>query len=329
MNAPARLLLAVLLCAAGWLLLPETAAASSYCNFGTLSGLSLGTIGGAGGSTNSNFTVACTSWESTPVTFTVCLLIDPNSNMYQGIGPRKMKYNWSADQPNFDLYTSASRSQIIGSTGSGHTAYTQSASVAASSNGNGVSATFTFPVYAYVPAGQSVPSGDYVYQMTPIQKYVVNTGSDNPATAAQCAANGSTQSNYSSITAQGDSGCQIASASDMDFGSVSTLNSAQNQTSVLQLYCPSNTSYTIGLNDGVNADGSTRRMRKSGTSNYINYELYQDSSHTTRWGTAPDARVSGNGTGAVESRSIYGRVPIQTAVPGGDYSDTVTVTVYY
>jgi spore coat protein U-like protein len=65
-------------------------------------------------------------------------------------------------------------------------------------------------------------------------------------------------------------------------------------------------------------------------SNFINYALYRDSARTANWGnTVGTDTVSGTGTGANQSLTVYGRVPAQTTPVAGTYTDTIVVTVTY
>ena len=62
--------------------------------------------------------------------------------------------------------------------------------------------------------------------------------------------------------------------------------------------------------------------------------LYRDSARSQRWGNdTAGGSDTVNGSGAAQSNptviNVYGRVPPQTQVPPGDYSDTVTVRLEY
>ena len=66
---------------------------------------------------------------------------------------------------------------------------------------------------------------------------------------------------------------------------------ADNGTGTVTITCTRGTTATIGLGPGSNASGTTRRML-NGTSNYLNYELYQTSARTTVWGNSGTALFS-------------------------------------
>ncbi|WP_299313633.1 spore coat U domain-containing protein, partial [uncultured Halomonas sp.] len=118
---------------------------------------------------------------------------------------------------------------------------------------------------------------------------------------------------------------------DMDFGTVGLLNINHEATSMISVTCTSGAEYDLSLNEGVNADGTTRRMVDSGGTNYVSYRLYSNSGHTTLWGdgTFGDA-VTDTGNGEEQQITVYGRVEADdnaTTPPAGSYSDTVTVEV--
>lgn len=118
--------------------------------------------------------------------------------------------------------------------------------------------------------------------------------------------------------------CSV-SASNLAFGSY-TGTANVDQTSTISVTCTNGTDYSVALNDGANASGSTRRMVNGGT-NYLTYEMYSNAGRTTVWNAA--SPVAGTGNGSAQSITLYGRVPSGQNVPAGSYSDTVQVTVTY
>lgn len=129
-------------------------------------------------------------------------------------------------------------------------------------------------------------------------------------------------------------GCQVAGGAtsgnnfgSMNFGSWSLLNqnidAQQDIGAQVSLACSNGEPYSISLGNGQNYS-SARRMASGG--NFVNYELYQDASHSQRWGTGGEALAS-TGNGNVRNHLVYGRVPVQSVQPAGTYTDTVVVTV--
>lgn len=126
--------------------------------------------------------------------------------------------------------------------------------------------------------------------------------------------------------------CDV-SATNLAFGSITPVTNTNNDiTSTVTVTCSNGTSYNVGLNTGLNASGSTRRMSDGGaTPNYLTYEMYSNSGRTSIWGnTVGTDTVAGTGNGTDQALTVYGRVPSgQQTVPTGSYTDTVTVTVTF
>jgi spore coat protein U-like protein len=121
--------------------------------------------------------------------------------------------------------------------------------------------------------------------------------------------------------------CSVT-AEPLAFGTVSSFDAAVDASSPSTVKCTPNASYTVALDYGLNSASTTQRKLKSTTSaTTVNYNLYSDAAHLSAWGGA--TAVTGTGNGSDQPMTIYGRVPIQTAVAAGDYKDTVTVTVTY
>ncbi|MDQ7996578.1 MAG: spore coat U domain-containing protein [Luteibacter sp.] len=123
--------------------------------------------------------------------------------------------------------------------------------------------------------------------------------------------------------------CTVGTATELNFGSVSGLLRVNtDQTSLVRATCTQRAAYQIGLDNGKNASGTTRRMT-DGT-HFVTYQLFTDPGRTTRWGnTLNTDTAAGTGSGSEQTLTVYGRVPIQPAQPAGSYSDIVTVTVTY
>lgn len=104
-------------------------------------------------------------------------------------------------------------------------------------------------------------------------------------------------------------------------------------TSTLTIECTAATPYSVSLSAGLNAGGATNfASRKMVNGAYaLGYQLYVDNTRSSVWGngTAGSVVYSGNGTGGVQSVTIYGRLPSLTGTVPGTYTDTVTVTVTY
>lgn len=122
--------------------------------------------------------------------------------------------------------------------------------------------------------------------------------------------------------------CRISLATDLDFGTAENLATAINQTSQITVRCPFGTTWRLALDNGVNATGSTRRMR-SAEGNYIPCELYRNSARTQRCGSSTSETVTEFSWGefSPSTNTVYGRVPVQAGVSSGTCLDTVTITL--
>ena len=282
--------------------------------------ISFGSVTPAGAATSGTLAFRCDNWTNTTQSYRVCLTVNPFNP--SGVAPRRMIL-WSPESfLNYDLYADPAHTQIIGSDASGHAVY--STTLTMTTNG---ATDRTMPLYARMPPGQVSTAGSYVSQNTPRLRFIVQPGT-TPPTAAQCAASGQSSTHYFEVTASFANTCFISTATDLDFGAVGNLATQRDQTSAISLRCPTGTAWRLGLNNGSHAAGSVRRM--AGPGGYIQYELYRDAGRTQRWGNTPLTDTSnGTGTGALETRTVYGRVPSQANPGAGTYSDTVTVTLTF
>ena len=125
--------------------------------------------------------------------------------------------------------------------------------------------------------------------------------------------------------------CQINSASDLNFGASGVLDTAVLATSAIDVQCTTGTTYNIGLNQGTGAGATVASRLMTGPgAQTVGYSLYSNAAHTTLWGnTIGTDTIAGTGSGAAQSYTVYGLVPVQTTPGPGTYNDTITVTVTY
>jgi spore coat protein U-like protein len=110
-----------------------------------------------------------------------------------------------------------------------------------------------------------------------------------------------------------------------------TAASATNNTGTVVVTCTSGAPYNLQLDPGAatGATVTTRQMKDTGT-DLLPYALYRDSARTLNWGkTNGTDTVAANGSGILQTYTVYGSIPAGAAVPAGVYSDTVNVTVSY
>lgn len=125
--------------------------------------------------------------------------------------------------------------------------------------------------------------------------------------------------------------CRVNSTTDLNFGNQGVMSSNVDATSSLSVQCTSGTPFNIGLNKGVNgASVSDRRMKAASGTDTVAYHLYRDAARTLNWGdTVATDTLAGTGNGSNQVLTVYARLPAQTGVATGTYTDTVTVTVTY
>jgi spore coat protein U-like protein len=120
-----------------------------------------------------------------------------------------------------------------------------------------------------------------------------------------------------------------ASATNMAFGAYS--GSRIDSVSGISISCTDRTDYDVGLNSGTAAGATVTDRRMTGPrATLLHYGLFRDSRRTANWGnTVGIDTVPGSGNGRVQALTVYGRVPASQSVPGGNYSDTITVTITF
>jgi spore coat protein U-like protein len=130
-----------------------------------------------------------------------------------------------------------------------------------------------------------------------------------------------------SLTLQAE--CLISATSTLAFGTLGVLVVDNDQTTTFKVQCTNSTPYSVGLNEGTTAGGdtTTRKMTKGGGVT-VDYKLLTDTNRTANWGNDVTG-IGQTGNGALQTYTVYGRIPAQTTPAPGSYSDTVTITVTY
>lgn len=133
-----------------------------------------------------------------------------------------------------------------------------------------------------------------------------------------------------SVSATVPSVCTILTESDLVFGTYdSTLKTTLGK---LTTNCTPGLAPVITLDQGSNPDGGSsdaapQRRLKSG-SDYLSYNIFQDSGNTTPWGNTAGTGRSFTATGG-NAIVVYGTIPAGQAAPAGSYTDTVVATINY
>ncbi|WP_071190295.1 spore coat U domain-containing protein [Trichormus sp. NMC-1] len=103
-------------------------------------------------------------------------------------------------------------------------------------------------------------------------------------------------------------------------------------TGAVKTTCTKDAPVSITLNDGLNYDSGTRRLKTTvaGSDAFLSYSLYQDSGYSTAWGSTTSTDLDLTGTGLEVNSTVYGRSPGgQNASVANNYSDTVIATVNF
>ena len=259
----------------------------------------------------------------------MCFSIGTGAAAGSTYNPRRMT-DASGDAMNFQLYRDSGRSQIWGSVDNGtYPPRQQDLQFTILSSGQSQSGSAT--LYGQVPAGQAgLGVGNYTDAFSGVHTKLSYNYNEALLSFGTFPATCGTASNGTfPFTARADvqPQCRLTTATDLDFGSVPGLLAAnRDQISTISTTCTYRTAWQIGLDNGQHG---LRRM--TGVGSYaVNYELYRDIARSLRWGnTLNTDTLSGSGTAATQTVTIYGRVPPQTAVAAGNYSDVVTVTVTF
>lgn len=328
----------VMALATHWVCMPQAAAATSCTatqptlNFGNVSATGTTDVQGS-------FSVTCNTFGLSLLAnarVRMCLSIGAGASGGGNFNPRRM-LNATADALQFQIYSNPARSLIWGARGNAIVPNPVLADFNYSVPLLGGSQTLNFTLYGRVP-GQAAAAGNYDNIFSGIHTTIEYRYAEQllgtPPFPASCISGGSPGSSTSfpfTATAAVPNQCQFNAVTDLAFGSVAGLISAnQDQTSTIGLTCTHRTAWQLGLNNGQNASGSVRRMRLGASGNYVNYELYRNAGRTLRWGnTLNSDTFAGTGTGSPENATVYGRVPSPQAVAAGSYGDVITVTVTF
>lgn len=148
---------------------------------------------------------------------------------------------------------------------------------------------------------------------------------------APLASQAGTDTGTLSVTASVADACTIGDAL-LAFGAYNPVAAgALTQTTTFAVQCTNLTAYNITLNGGGSGvtTGNVRTMRltPAGTTAGLTYELFSDSGLTAPLGVG--VQLPGTGNGAVQSVSIYGRIPANQFVAIGSYSDSVIATINF
>ena len=144
-------------------------------------------------------------------------------------------------------------------------------------------------------------------------------------------ANAATSTGNLNVSAVVADYCELGTTSvSLNLGSyVPTTQSSMS--AAIQVRCTVGTAANIGLGYGLNASGTTRRLKHATDPTvFLTYELYKPDG-TTVWQAPGEVGVVGlTGDGLSQGFNITGKIPSdQWSIKTGDYSDTVVITVTF
>ena len=288
--------------------------------------LNFGSVSSKGKTSYTNWQVTCNQYGHTK---TVNVSLCPYATL-DGLGlssnrRQMVSYSsWPHSYLTYDLYYDPALTQRIDTQANLSTLKCIYKNFTANENQK----VFDLTIYGHVYAGQNVTAGSY-HNNNDIQVNLLYAFSQDkqPSTEDVLASQSSNQSGNSlSVTTNYENSCNLISAYDLNFGQMNDLSQAVTSSTAVALSCPLNTSWKVNLDQGMNYDGTTRRMRKG--ADYIAYELYRDAQYSQLWNNSGTSQgMDNNGTQTIP---IYGKAgPSATAVPAGEYQDTITVTLTY
>ncbi|USJ01148.1 spore coat U domain-containing protein [Xanthomonas prunicola] len=337
-----RMLLALTI-ATLWLAPTQVARADTTCTATLGTSLAFGNVATNGTSDAvATLNVSCSTAALSVLGYaqvSLCLDLGPGSASGGLYAPRQLR-NTTGDSLDFQIYSNASRTQIWGATAS----TTPSPVLLTLSYGvpviTGGSQTTSVTLYGRIPANQILSIGNHTSSFggaDTVLRYSYNESVIGmPPAPSSCTAGGSgakTASNAFPFTASANvpARCNTYVTTDLDFGSIAgSINSAIDRTSTISLACTNRTAWNIGLDNGVNASGGTRRMRHASSANYVTYQLYRDAGRANLWGTTIGVdTLAGTGNGVTQTVTVYGRAPGAQLPIAGAYNDTVTVSITY
>lgn len=303
----------------------KTHAASTGDCWVSVQPLNFGSVSSKGASSSTTASVTCNQYNQVqPVRITFCIFA-PEGSPSVSNNRRRISSNTGdgnlSSYLSYDLFYDPAMTQRIDTTANASTLQCVNKTMGIGQN----QATYSVPIYGKIYSGQNVKASYYTSFSLPLTVVTAYSETSMP-TVENVIASGRSQTNNLLVTANYENGCNLYSTPDLNFGQTSDLSSPITNSTSISLSCPTNTTWKVGLDNGLNYDGSTRRM-KNGT-NYIQYALFKSADLSQTWDNTTYSQ--GTGTSGTQQINIYGRVPAQNNIlPAGDYVDTVTVTLTY
>lgn len=306
---------------------PSANVQAQSCYVNGAFGLDFGSVSVRGSAASSAIRFTCAPDYATGATYyyQVCIYLNPGQ--WSAGQPTRRMSDYNGHFLNYDLFSDPAHTQIIGAPGSTPT-FRLNAAVSP-----GTPKTTHAPIYGWVYPGQAVPAA-HIFQEQGTQgllRYRFST-TGYPSTTEDCTAGGmggaTSEFSSSGVVATFENSCWIV-ATDLEFGSTPAPQREIRSEATIRVNCPPGTTWRVGLSNGQNADGASRRM--AGVGGFVRYQLYRDSAHAEVWGDDEESQASGStgAHGATELLTVYGAIPAQSSVGLGLYADTIVATLYY
>jgi spore coat protein U-like protein len=281
-------------------------ASFSALSFGAVSVLQGNAVNSAG-----SLTASCSGFQGSNDRVRMCFTMGAGAYPLSG---SLRQLGSGSDRASFQIFSDAARTVVWDA------ALTNAPSVTLTRDAPSV----VLPVYGQFVAGQrTTPPGAYSTVMNVTRYQVVYNGQAPPCTSI-----GSASALSFAVNATVPSSCS-ATATNLNFGSVSSFSKPIDAVSAIQVLCTNSTPYHVRLNAGASGLDATQRAMTFGP-NAISYDLFRDASRTLRWGSADGVdTVGGVGTANSAGHTVYGRIPAQAIKPPGTYTDTVVVTISF
>lgn len=148
--------------------------------------------------------------------------------------------------------------------------------------------------------------------------------------SAAGAQSGRTATATMAVSIEVTASCTVA-AEPLAFGAATAADApALGATATIEVTCGGAVPFTVGLDDGQNFSGGSRRALDPATGAYMSYEIYADAARTRRWGASGAAAVVDFTTTAGPVRlTAYGAIDGASPAGAGRYADLVTVTTNF
>jgi len=124
----------------------------------------------------------------------------------------------------------------------------------------------------------------------------------------------------------------VVSATNVNFGTITPASGVTNANGEITSTCSKSLPYTIVISGGTSGIANARTMAgTAGNTDKLKYYLSPTASYSSSWGDGTNGTtiVNRTGTGAAQSNTVYGSLPINQYLKPDTYSDNLTVTMTY